>query len=977
MEENNKKKAGFKSFLSKWFNKSLKDVFDWHLYPEEPIEVKSIVEIVVFFIIVSLCSYLYYRWNVVPKRSYEINIEKIGTNKVYNNDKDSSLVDTVQLSITCDVKIVSPMTTHQELIKDSSLFSSKIHPIFSNREHSRFIDASFAIGSIIEQNKFNTSNSLLNKIHKDAGTTKLFEKFCNNNPIDRLKTFLDSLREDVPLIFKNSPDSSIFIYCRLNGTLPYFSNLCINQYDEDKDLNRGYQTKNYFRGNEKEFTKEDYIFINSSKIFTYDTLFSSEKNNIENRLKLRDTKRKEWYKYNVIEPFRGGLPMDKPSWFRLEDISQAYVDLKINTYTVDSIVLSIDFVGVTDFSKMDPTPDMIDMSKIVFKDPIKIYKIRNNGLRFHAQFKELENIQQIRVFSVTAIMSYFFLAFVIFCISAFFKIKKKFNKDYSDREKAFVVNILYYINMIIWGLIIYHIMYWTIMYSADDLSIVECNLITIPIVILILVVTFKRIRNLGVKKIAMYFSLILFLLLIGMNTYEISRMDLEDALKSGRYQRATHMMYDKIISSDSIDIVDYSNLRRALIKSYGLLENNYRDYKLLNKLYDHIVILQHNDTLSIYDTNNMINKKIVVPKFYSANKLDNNYICFLTSDKNIYIQSLRHLEKEPLKIRGGNILGFTKDSSVIISNYSDTLFYTRIVPTYKLISKKWIKNYSVCGFYKIVGCIDDMFYYPSKDSINIYRIEGNLIKRTVNDKRFKKGSWYKINNNIYNADNGDKKNYLCFSDNNHEILEVKSGRQQPYASDGFWNIERIKIFESIYSQNDNTELIGVDKDNLYFYNDKDTTVYIYNEGDKTKPIASVGMKKKPTFIRTSRGTFLVLNEDKSYSIYNKSGLFFKKEMNSYRSRIVEGYMYDSSSNYVYPLDNPSDSLYFEGFDNAYSPQIFGRWYFRTDNNEQLHIYYLESDSSLISKCKYLSDSQKRKLIDKLKNYTQNNHNKNE
>ena len=42
--------------------------FDWHLYPEEPIKIESMVEILCFSVIVSICAFLYYRWNIVPQK---------------------------------------------------------------------------------------------------------------------------------------------------------------------------------------------------------------------------------------------------------------------------------------------------------------------------------------------------------------------------------------------------------------------------------------------------------------------------------------------------------------------------------------------------------------------------------------------------------------------------------------------------------------------------------------------------------------------------------------------------------------------------------------------------------------------------------------------------------------------------------------------------------------------------------------------
>ena len=62
--------------------------------------------------------------------------------------------------------------------------------------------------------------------------------------------------------------------------------------------------------------------------------------------------------------------------------------------------------------------------------------IRHNGLRFHAKFRELENMQQIRVFFVTAIMSGFVTIFIVFII--YLPIRAHRIRTLSGRKNLFV-----------------------------------------------------------------------------------------------------------------------------------------------------------------------------------------------------------------------------------------------------------------------------------------------------------------------------------------------------------------------------------------------------------------------------------------------------------------------------------------------------------------------------------------------------------
>ena len=84
--------------------------------------------------------------------------------------------------------------------------------------------------------------------------------------------------------------------------------------------------------------------------------------------------------------------------------------------------LEIDCTGATDFSEMYPQPDLTTMSSIIFTDEEKIRIIKRNGLKFHAEFKELKNKQNARVFVLSAVMSALIALFVTFLIMAIYKI---------------------------------------------------------------------------------------------------------------------------------------------------------------------------------------------------------------------------------------------------------------------------------------------------------------------------------------------------------------------------------------------------------------------------------------------------------------------------------------------------------------------------------------------------------------------------
>ena len=95
------------------------------------------------------------------------------------------------------------------------------------------------------------------------------------------------------------------------------------------------------------------------------------------------------------------------SIFNYHDISQSnyLIRLDLPSYK-NGDALKINFGGATEFSPMYPTPDRIEMSSIIYTDTEKLKIISEQGLRFNAKFKELENLQMIRLFFITTILGF-------------------------------------------------------------------------------------------------------------------------------------------------------------------------------------------------------------------------------------------------------------------------------------------------------------------------------------------------------------------------------------------------------------------------------------------------------------------------------------------------------------------------------------------------------------------------------------------
>lgn len=126
----------------------------------------------------------------------------------------------------------------------------------------------------------------------------------------------------------------------------------------------------------------------------------------------------------MIQPFMGeGGSIDAPGWLTLHDISQGYYDIELQTASIDSIQLTIDFVGAVNFWP-SIEPDEKSGTYIKYFDPIKILKIRRDGLHLFYESKELANKQSIRVFAVTAFISGLFIIMLTFLIIGVYRAQR-------------------------------------------------------------------------------------------------------------------------------------------------------------------------------------------------------------------------------------------------------------------------------------------------------------------------------------------------------------------------------------------------------------------------------------------------------------------------------------------------------------------------------------------------------------------------
>lgn len=108
------------------------------------------------------------------------------------------------------------------------------------------------------------------------------------------------------------------------------------------------------------------------------------------------------------------------------DISQSYVAIKLNgsqqsgvgkdmkllkwndwdfDLVKNPVELIIDFGSSISVSGMEPAPDEVTMTRVIFREPKKIKEIVTSGVVFHIQFPHLENLQSMKLFWITAVIT--------------------------------------------------------------------------------------------------------------------------------------------------------------------------------------------------------------------------------------------------------------------------------------------------------------------------------------------------------------------------------------------------------------------------------------------------------------------------------------------------------------------------------------------------------------------------------------------
>lgn len=431
-------------------NFNLKKKINWHIWPEKD-TIQSVYEIVFLLFILGLCFYAYTEMNTVRTVSFDIDVACL-------HSQDTIKLDTFKYksSVRAHIQIKAPMSRNEDFVKKFSSDSSNITISF--------------VPTVFFENLQNKVFSLYESEYEEAKQDYDFLcpdslKDLNNEYLCYAKVVRHDIGNNISL-FRYNPFYEIYGWDGLHNLRNNLKIDTLIGYKKNKTFGIQYST----------YSKDSMAMIN----------YYSTKN------------REGYTNYGIscgipkvtvwFLPWKQYINtmISVPNWFTLEDISQQYYKIQLKSEKIDSISLRIDFCGVTEFSHMIPEPDERGMSYIVFSDTKKINRILTNGLEFHASFKELSNMQQIRLFLLTSIMAGIVIIIVVFFILGFYKFFRTFKPIEHKKRFTFILF------KILFGVVAYTFLYWFIVLKVfPSLSGVLYNIITIPLTLMVLWLLFE------------------------------------------------------------------------------------------------------------------------------------------------------------------------------------------------------------------------------------------------------------------------------------------------------------------------------------------------------------------------------------------------------------------------------------------------------------------------------------------------------
>lgn len=413
----------------------MKRNINWGFYPESPIKTHSVIEIILVIVIFVGCLRLFIQWYRVPEREIVINVEDL--DKKYTNQLLPGS-DFNPESKYCNI-YYNELQTFDESKTDSSKEDLIIHfhkfkPYF-------------------KYNDLRSSYIMLDRFKRDVNKFQDDFEFKNQQALSNF--LLENVGKEDAQYLEDNKDDFVAIEAKYIDSLRTF---CYNNF-----IKEGCPSVDYIKYSRKE------------KYGKYSTKTSDFKTSSASYSRTGACEEGDWceiYRLFSLQSYYSHKVYSNNSWYHFFnpsahteipniitgwDISQSYYKFKVKSITVDSMNIKIDFKGASEFSRIFPEPDEIGFSYISYSDPQKISLLKQDGIEFLVKFKELEGVQQIRLFAMTGIMGGLFTVLIFFIFLYPTKIfrqykvirsqmeeekqqKDKTKKEESANEKVFLIS---------------------------------------------------------------------------------------------------------------------------------------------------------------------------------------------------------------------------------------------------------------------------------------------------------------------------------------------------------------------------------------------------------------------------------------------------------------------------------------------------------------------------------------------------------
>lgn len=367
----------------------MKSKINWGFFPESPIKTYSIVEIVIVIAIFVGCLRLFVLWYRVPEREIVINVEDLDKN--YTNQLTPGF-DINPESKYCNIYYKEQQTLDERKIdslkEDLAIHFHKYKPYYKYRDfrNNHVMSKTFKkyLNKYGDDFEFKNPQALSNFILEEGGNgdAQFFEK--NKHLFVYLEgKYIDSLRMSCKNYFADNSDINYVKYSRKEKFDSYST-----KTSDFEATSTTYGRTGFCEG---EIWSE--MFLLFSKESFYSHFFINK---------------------SLFPLFSSYFHTEAPSILTTWDISQSYYKFQVNSVTVDSMNIKIDFKGASEFSQICPEPDEIGLSYISYSNPNKISLLKQDGIEFFVKFKDLEGVQQIRLFAMTGIMGGLFTVLIFF-----------------------------------------------------------------------------------------------------------------------------------------------------------------------------------------------------------------------------------------------------------------------------------------------------------------------------------------------------------------------------------------------------------------------------------------------------------------------------------------------------------------------------------------------------------------------------------